>query len=66
MIKYSKTVLRDIKTDNIDVTLGTLRKLNANWNYASSTENFNVYKIEEHLSDNELKVQSTKDIRGLQ
>lgn len=66
MIKYSKTVIRDRKTDHIETTLGALRKLNANWNYASSTDNFNVYKIEEHLSDIELKAPSHKDIRGLQ
>ena len=66
MIKYSKTVIRDRKTDNIEVTLTALQQINANWHYASSTDNYNVYKIEEHMSDQELKVQSTKDIRGLQ
>lgn len=66
MIKYSKTVIRDRKTDHIEVTLEALRRLNANWNYAASTENFNIYKIEEHLSDVGLKVTPSKDIRGLQ
>lgn len=66
MIKYSKTVIRDRKTDHIEITLTALRKLNANWNYASSTVNFNIYKIEEHLSDTDAKLSSNKDIRGLQ
>lgn len=66
MIKYSKTVIRDRKTDHVEVTLEALRRLNANWNYAASTENFNIYKIEEHLSDADINVPSNKDIRGLQ
>lgn len=66
MIKYSKTVIRDRKTDIITVTLFALQKLNPNWAYTASTENHNIYKIQEQLSDIELKVNSTRDIRGLQ
>lgn len=65
MIKYSRTILRDRKTDDIDTTLSLLRNINANWNYASSTTNFNMYKIEEHQTDSDLTVKPTKDVRGL-